>query len=109
MKYRTHINVEWCNKTNSIKYLFKYVNKGVDRIGAKITVDNEVKDYVNCRYISSSESVWRILGYDIHFRDPSVERLSFHVEGEQNVCFKDSDFLEDLIDKPTVAQTKFLQ
>ncbi|KAL6518110.1 hypothetical protein OROMI_033811 [Orobanche minor] len=93
MKYQAHINVEWCNKTNSIKYLFNYVNKGVDRIGAKITVKNEVKDYVECRYISACEAVWRIMGYDIHYKDPPVERLSFHMEGEQSVTFKDGDLI----------------
>ena len=29
-KFQGHINVEWCNKTQVMKYLFKYVTKGAD-------------------------------------------------------------------------------
>ena len=60
-KYQAHINIEWCNQNTSIKYLFKYINKGYDRVtvvvvydanGAlenPITQNDEIKEYVDCR------------------------------------------------------------
>ncbi|KAL1355887.1 uncharacterized protein [Arachis hypogaea] len=101
MKYQAHINLEFCNKSNVIKYLFKYVNKGPDRVTATVgerydvgqssQVVDEIKQYYDCRYLSPSESMWRIFAYDIHQRWPSVQRLTFHLPNQQHVVFDDAD------------------
>ncbi|XP_019164426.1 PREDICTED: uncharacterized protein LOC109160603 [Ipomoea nil] len=89
LKYKTHINVEWCNQSRSIKYFFKYVNKENDRVTAefyKNTTDeqsNEVIDEISInydsKYISTCEATWRLFGFEVQFRTPPVERLSFHL------------------------------
>ncbi|KNA04415.1 hypothetical protein SOVF_200010, partial [Spinacia oleracea] len=40
MKYDAHMNVELCNKYNTTKYLFKYMNKGPDVVVASVKQTN---------------------------------------------------------------------
>lgn len=118
MKYGAHINVEWCNQSRSIKYLFKYINKGHDRVTAafyKTAEDeergeniDEVDMYYDCRYISSCEAAWRLFGFEMQYRDPPVERLSFHLPGEQNILFNGSQPVNEVVDRATAKDTMFL-
>ena len=86
-KWQAHINVEWCNKTYVIKYLYKYVTIGPDkcktlfenvRNGNGHDVD-EIKEYRECHYIVDYDSFWRVYGFDIHSKTPSIERLTIHL------------------------------
>ncbi|KAF1877767.1 hypothetical protein Lal_00038076 [Lupinus albus] len=117
MKYQAHINMEWCNQSTSIKYLFKYINKGYDRITAVIESSpngvhnqanlDEVKQYLDCRYVSPSEACWRIFRFPIHGRQPAVERLSFHLQGEQPIYFNDNEDIDNILSRPTVSESMF--
>lgn len=119
LRYNAHINVEWCNQSRSIKYLFKYVNKGHDRVTTTFynqsgTTENserhnEIKMYYDCRYLSSCEASWRIFAFDINYRDVAVEQLSFHLPNEHVVFFNDDDDeIEIVLLRPYVGNTKFL-
>ncbi|XP_058742589.1 uncharacterized protein LOC131625469 [Vicia villosa] len=118
LKYRAHINMEWCNQSTSVKYLFKYINKGYDRITAAIVMNedgsvsqhetvDEIKQYIDCRYVSPSEAAWRIYGFSIHGRKPAVERLHFHGEGQNSVFYTDVSPITKVLDKPSVTESMF--
>ena len=92
-----------------IKYLFKYINKGSDRVLVATDDDgkkapNEVKNYVNGKYTSGSESLWRIQGFPINWMYPSVEKLDFHLDGEQDVFLKKDSNLKEAVKKKTETQ-----
>jgi len=60
---------------------------------------NEIKQYLDCRYVSPCEACWRIFLFPIHGRNPAVERLFFHLAREQAVYFKG---------KATVSESMFI-
>ncbi|XP_058779846.1 uncharacterized protein LOC131653615 [Vicia villosa] len=102
----------------SVKYLFKYINKDYDRITAAIVMNedgsvsqhdvvDEIKQYIDCRYVSSSEAAWRIYAFPIHGRKPAVERLHFHAEGQNSIFYTDASPITTVLDKPSVTESMF--
>ncbi|KAF7812511.1 helicase-like protein [Senna tora] len=69
---------------------------------------DEIKTYLDCRYISPCEAVWRIFGFDINFHEPSVDHLPFHLPDQQGVVFPDNAPIDAVVFNATVKQTKFL-
>ena len=95
--FACHINVEICiSREGAIKYLFKYVCKGHDRLTIHLKPNNEkvydeIKNYQDARYLGSPEAVYRMLEYDIIEAKPSVTPLEVHLPGKQRVYFKEGE------------------
>ncbi|XP_058784409.1 uncharacterized protein LOC131659201 [Vicia villosa] len=104
--------MEWCNQSTSIKYLFKYISKGYNRITASVsTNDNEpvdeIKHYLDCRYISPCEACWRINSFHIHGRRPAVECMFYHLVGEKAVYYTDRGRMENVLENASVTDSMF--
>ncbi|XP_062227418.1 uncharacterized protein LOC133925540 [Phragmites australis] len=116
VKFQAHINVEWCNRSRLIKYLFKYIHKGDDYVVGLIKKKDksnneidEIKKYLQMRYISTTKACWRLFQFELSYRDPPVERLNFHLENKQQVIFPDSTDIDKILRKEAVKKTKFTE
>ncbi|CAN7072634.1 unnamed protein product, partial [Brassica oleracea var. botrytis] len=52
---------------------------------------DEIKKHFSCRYISACEASWRTLAFPTHYRTTSVEKLLFHLPGQQQVIYNEDD------------------
>jgi hypothetical protein len=119
-KYQAHINVEWCNKSIFIKYLFKYVTKGPDRsklylkqiidgqdtpIDEETNTRNEVKEYLDARFICPYDSCWRIFGFEIHRHFPPVERLPVHLPNENYITYHANANMSQILSQEFLCRT----
>ena len=105
-KYRSHINVELCTGVKSVKYIFKYVFKGHDCASLEATLDtaegenpiehNEIKSYVESRYVSAPEAMWRISKYPMHHFTHTVTRLGIHLPLQNNIYLQEGNIDADL-------------
>lgn len=95
-----HINVECIYSIKSIKYMHKYIYKGHDRISMGFgTTQDEVKLYLDARYVSACEGAWRLFKLPLHHEFPHVERLQIHLPNEQSITFNPENNAENILEQ----------
>ena len=105
-----HINVEICASVKAIKYIHKYIYKGHDRTTLEVTREgaqaiDEIKDYVDARYISAIESCWHIFEFPMHGEKPTVYHLAVHLPDQQLVYYDPNDALDEIVDRESSKHT----
>ncbi|CAG8549042.1 12819_t:CDS:2 [Gigaspora margarita] len=61
-------------------------------------VIDEIQNFVEARWISAPEAVWRILGFNMNKMNPAVTRLQVHLRDQQRINFNEDDNIEEVID-----------
>ncbi|KAH7546258.1 hypothetical protein FEM48_Zijuj01G0181200 [Ziziphus jujuba var. spinosa] len=78
-KFDCHINVEICSTIKAVKYLYKYIYKGHDKVAMNIKsfknnedID-EIHSFQSARWISPPEAMWRIYGFSLNEMHPHCD------------------------------------
>ena len=61
--------------------------------------NDEIEQFVSSCFITASEAMWRIYGFDVHGRDPAIQHLAIHEEDQQSVTFDEHNPHEALTKK----------
>lgn len=110
LKYNAHINVEVCSSVRSVKYLYKYIYKGHDCTSVQLRINaegqqfetiDEVNLFLDCRYVSPPEAMWRLHERKLFDRSHSVQRLPVHLPDEQTIFFLADEDLQNVVARET--------
>ncbi|CAH2021944.1 unnamed protein product [Acanthoscelides obtectus] len=118
-KYEAHINVEACSSMKSVKYLLKYIYKGFDRAqivvrtveedGQTTTIQepmyNEIQMFLDVRYVSAPEAMWRIYTFEMHDMSHAIIKLFVHLPNMQQVYFNTNSTIPDVVERAATQHT----
>ncbi|KAG6645201.1 hypothetical protein CIPAW_08G106200 [Carya illinoinensis] len=106
-----HINVEICSTIKAVKYLYKYVYKGHDRVAFNLVSEqtnqqiDEIQQFQSARWIAPPEAMWRIYGFIINEVHPAVYNLHLHLENQHQVTFRAHENLTNVINSDLSAKS----
>nr|GMD68303.1 uncharacterized protein LOC109176597 [Ipomoea batatas] len=109
-KFDCHVNVEICAGIKCVKYIYKYIYKGHDRVSIRLCGNNvleeydEIKEFQNARWVSPPEAAWRIFSFNLAEMKPSVVHLQVHLPNYQYIKFNKHEKLVSIVDEKNGEQ-----
>jgi hypothetical protein len=117
MLYNCHINVEICSSIKAVKYLYKYLYKGLD--GASYSVDksengdkviiDEIKRFRDARCVTPREAAYRLSGFSLYHMDPPAIQLTIHLPGMHMVAYNERDDLCNVINREQSQKSMLIE
>lgn len=102
-RFHCHINLDVWSDTKAVKYIYKYILKGHDKIAfsiynsdSNVEID-EIKEYQAARWISPLEVAWHLFAFLMSEMTPNVYQLQLHLNGHQYVSFKSNQTVDEIL------------
>jgi hypothetical protein len=70
---------------------------------------DEIKAYLEGRYVSASEASWRLFSFKMHDGTPSVTRLAVHEPGMHTVVYNDNANIFETVNSEQNQKTTFTE
>ncbi|XP_062103455.1 uncharacterized protein LOC133814524 [Humulus lupulus] len=113
--FESHINVEICSTIKAVKYLYKCIYKGHDRVAFNLVSEinnqqvDEIQQFQSARWIAPPEAMWRIYGFIINEMSLAVYSLHLHLEDQHSVTFQANDDLINILNLDRSRKTMLTQ
>jgi len=65
---------------------------------------DEIKKYLDYRYVFTLEVAWRIFKFDMHEQFLAVEHLQYHLPNQQMVLFDNDDDVQEVAAQSTISK-----
>ena len=109
--FNCHINVEVCSSIKAVKYIYKYIYKGHDK--ASFSIDqpdadgniDEIKRYVDARWVTPPEAMWRIFGFPLCANYTPVLQLPLHLPNMHRVAFNAQADLKNVVSSENASKS----
>ncbi|XP_012833045.1 PREDICTED: uncharacterized protein LOC105953910 [Erythranthe guttata] len=95
----------------AVKYLYKYIYKGHDRVAVNISQNDEennideINEYQDAPWVSSQEAIWRIYEFNLNEIAPPVIDLHLHLPNQQCVTYWANQNLSNVLKWDHVSKT----
>ncbi|XP_034936444.1 uncharacterized protein [Chelonus insularis] len=101
--FNCHINIGIVSSIRAVKYSYKYIYKGHDAAAFNISNSeniinhDEIKDYLEGRYVGPVEACWRIFNKELQNKSHTVTRLPIHLPNQQSIVVHSTENDESII------------
>ncbi|KAF7815403.1 uncharacterized protein G2W53_029372 [Senna tora] len=97
------------SSVKSVKYLYKYIHKGPDHVNMMLCPESnidEVKQYIDARWVCAPEALWRIYKFSMSQIYPAVERLQINMPNMQRVQFNEDQSVSEILGNERNTRTQ---